>query len=110
MHFNNAPANETHFFQIWIEPNVKGIAPGYEQKTFADAEKLGKLRLVASPDGAQGSVTIHADARMYSALLDGSQTAKLALDPKTQGLCACGAWSRGGERSNPARRRCCKAG
>ncbi len=79
--FNHAPANETHFFQIWIEPNVKGIAPGYEQKTFADAEKQGLLRLVASPDGAQGSVTIHADARMYSALLDGKQSAKLALDP-----------------------------
>ena len=79
--FNHAPALETHFFQIWIEPSQKGIAPGYEQKTFADAEKQGQLRLVASPDGAQGSVTIHADARMYSALLEGSQTATLTLDP-----------------------------
>ena len=79
--YNYAPQDETHFFQIWIEPNVKGIAPGYEQKTFTAPEKQGQLRLVASPDGADGSVTIHADARMYSGLLDGAQTATLALDP-----------------------------
>ena len=79
--YNYAPQDETHFFQIWIEPNVKGIAPGYEQKTFTVPEKQGQLRLVASPDGADGSVTIHADARMYSGLLDGAQTATLALDP-----------------------------
>lgn len=79
--YNHAPQEETHFFQIWIEPNVKGIAPGYEQKTFADAEKQGVLRLVASPDGAEGSVTIHADARMYSGLLDGTEAATLTLDP-----------------------------
>ena len=79
--FNHAPTDETHFFQIWIEPNVKGIAPGYEQKTFTAPEKQGQLRLVASPDGAAGSVTIHADARMYSGLLDGAQGARLTLDP-----------------------------
>ena len=79
--YNYAPKDETHFFQIWIQPNVKGIAPGYEQKTFAAPEKQGQLRLVASTDGAQGSVTIHADARMYSGLLDGAQAATLALDP-----------------------------
>ena len=79
--FNHAPDATTHFFQIWIEPNVTGISPGYEQKTFAAMEKLGVLRLVASPDGAQGSVLIHADARMYSGLLDGAQTAQLALEP-----------------------------
>jgi redox-sensitive bicupin YhaK (pirin superfamily) len=79
--FNHAPDATTHFFQIWIEPNVTGISPGYEQKTFAAAEKQGVLRLVASPDGAQGSVLIHADARMYSGLLDGAQTAQLALEP-----------------------------
>jgi quercetin 2,3-dioxygenase len=78
--FNHAPDETTHFFQIWIEPNVKGIAPSYEQKTFADAEKQGVLRLVASNDGAQGSVTIHADARMYSGLFDGDQTASMPLD------------------------------
>jgi len=79
--FNHAPQETTHFFQIWIEPNVKGIAPGYEQKTFAAPEKQGQLRLVASPDAAQGSVLIHADARMYSGLLDGDETARLNLDP-----------------------------
>jgi redox-sensitive bicupin YhaK (pirin superfamily) len=77
--FNHAPNAQTHFFQIWIEPNVRGIAPGYEQKTFSAPEKQGVLRLVASPDAAQGSVKIHADARMYSGLLDGGQTAELAL-------------------------------
>nr|WP_326528440.1 pirin family protein [Rhodoferax sp.] len=78
--FNHAPNQETHFFQIWIEPNVKGIAPGYEQKTIDAATKQGALRLVASPDGAQDSVLIHADARLYSGLFDGAQTATLALD------------------------------
>ena len=77
--FNHAPNDTTHFLQIWIKPNVTGIAPGYEQKTFADAEKDGVLRLVASNDGAQGSVTIHADASIYAGLFDNAQTAKLAL-------------------------------
>jgi len=79
--FNHAEGQATHFLQIWIEPNVRGIAPGYEQKTFADAEKRGALRLVASPDGAQGSVTIHADAKMYAGLFNGAETATLALSP-----------------------------
>jgi redox-sensitive bicupin YhaK (pirin superfamily) len=79
--FNHAPNSTTHFLQIWIEPNVKGIEPGYEQKSFADAEKQGQLRLVASPDGAQGSVTIHADASIYAGLLNGDETAELALNP-----------------------------
>lgn len=80
--FNHAPAVTTHFLQIWIEPNVTGIVPSYEQKTFTDAEKLGQLRLLASPDGAQGSVTIHADARLFAALLDGAQSAGLTLNAK----------------------------
>ena len=79
--FNHAPQATTHFFQIWIEPNVRGIPPGYEQKTFATPEKRGALRLVASPDGAQGSVTIHADARLYAGLFDGGESATLPLDP-----------------------------
>jgi redox-sensitive bicupin YhaK (pirin superfamily) len=78
--FNHAPNDVTHFFQIWIEPNVKGIQPGYEQKTFDAVHKQGVLRLVASPDGAQDSVVIHADARMYSGLFDAAQAATLALD------------------------------
>jgi redox-sensitive bicupin YhaK (pirin superfamily) len=80
--FNHEPDGETHFLQIWILPSQRGIAPGYEQKTFADLEKRGKLRLVASPDGAAGSVTIHADARLYAGLLDGSEEASLPLDPQ----------------------------
>lgn len=79
--FNHAPNATTHLLQIWIEPNVTGVVPSYEQKTFLDTEKQGQLRLVASPDGAQGSVTIHADARLYAGLLDGDQTAQLTLAP-----------------------------
>ena len=79
--FNQADGQTTHFLQIWIEPNVTGIAPGYEQKTFTDLEKRGTLRLVASHDGAQGSVTMHADARLYAGLLDGDEAAALALNP-----------------------------
>jgi redox-sensitive bicupin YhaK (pirin superfamily) len=80
--FNHAPDQTTHFLQIWIEPNVRGIEPGYEQKRFADAEKRGQLRLVASPDGAEGSVSIHADAALYAGHFNGSETADLALDLK----------------------------
>ena len=79
--FNHAPGQVTHFLQIWIEPNVRGIAPSYEQKSFSDAEKRGRLRLVASPDGADGSVTIHADASLYAGLFDGAERAQLALAP-----------------------------
>jgi redox-sensitive bicupin YhaK (pirin superfamily) len=79
--FNHAPQDTTHFLQIWIEPNVRGIPPSYEQKTFAVPEKRGALRLVAAPDGAQGSVTIHADARLYAGLFDGAEAATLALAP-----------------------------
>ena len=80
--FNHAPNETTHFFQIWIEPSARGIAPGYEQKSFSAAEKQGVLRLVASPDAAQGSVRIHADARIYSGVFDGDQVASLALAPQ----------------------------
>ncbi len=79
--FNHAPNDTTHFLQIWIEPNVTGIAPSYEQKTFADNEKRGALRLVASSDGAQGSVLIHADAALYAGLFDGDEAARIALNP-----------------------------
>lgn len=79
--FNHAPNSTTHFLQIWIEPNVTGIEPGYEQKRFSDEEKRGQLRLVASGDGAQGSVTIHADAAMYAGLFDGDEQAELPLNP-----------------------------
>ncbi|MBV7543877.1 pirin family protein [Acidovorax sp. sic0104] len=79
--FNHADGQSTHFLQIWIEPNVRGIPPSYEQKSFADADKRGALRLVASADGARGSVRIHADAAVYAALLDGQEAVTLALNP-----------------------------
>ena len=82
---NHARDATTHFLQIWIEPNQLGIPPGYEQKAFADAEKRGKLRLVASPDGRDGSVTIHADARLHAGLFDGAEAATLPLDAGRHG-------------------------
>ncbi len=83
--FNHAPGRSTHFLQIWLEPDARGIAPEYEQKTFADADKRGVLRLLASPDGACGSLTVHADARLYAGLFDGSEAATLALPPGRKG-------------------------
>jgi hypothetical protein len=79
--FNHAKDATTHFFQIWIEPSQRGIAPGYEQKTFAESEKRGSLRLVASPDGSDGALRIHADAELYVGLLDGEESATLPLNP-----------------------------
>ena len=77
--YNHAQKAQTHFLQIWIEPNVQGIAPGYEEKRFEAADKRGRLRLVAGPDGADGSVLIHQDARLYAGLFDGAETATLDL-------------------------------
>ena len=79
--FNHAPNATTHFLQIWIQPSVTGIPPSYEQTSFAEADKRDRLRLVASPDGRDGSVTIHADARMYAGLFNGAATASLPLAP-----------------------------
>jgi redox-sensitive bicupin YhaK (pirin superfamily) len=71
--FNPSQTERVHFLQIWFLPNVSGINPGYEEKYFSDAEKCGRLRLIASPNGENGSVTIHADARMFVTLLNGSE-------------------------------------
>lgn len=83
-HSEMNPSNDegVHFLQIWILPAERGIAPSYEQKKFEDEERRGKLRLVASPDGGDGSVTIHQDVRLYSTLLDdgASVTHELAPD------------------------------
>ena len=73
--FNHAQGGVTHFLQIWIEPNVTGIPPSYEQKHFDAASKRGRLRLVASPDRREGSVKIHQEAFLYAALLDGADRA-----------------------------------
>lgn len=77
--FNHAKDRQTHFLQIWIQPNVLGIAPSYEEKHFAEEEKRGRLRLIASPDSADGSVLIHQDAKLYVGLFDGAEAASLPL-------------------------------
>ena len=79
--FNHADSQTTHFLQIWIQPDRTGIAPSYEEKRFEAIDKRGRLRLIASPDGAEGSVLIHQDARVYSGLFDGDESAVLALAP-----------------------------
>ena len=80
--FNHAADKTTHFLQIWLLPNRLGIAPGYEQKAFAESDTRGRLLLVAAPDGRDGAVTIHADVSMYAGLIDGAERAELALDAK----------------------------
>jgi hypothetical protein len=67
--FNGSEREGVHFLQIWLLPSQQGLAPGYEQKAFGDAEKRGRLRLVASPDAADGSITLHADAKLYASIL-----------------------------------------
>ena len=79
--FNQGLRDPVHLLQIWIEPKDKGGSPSYEQKNFSDADKRGRLRLVASPDGSDGSVTIHADASLRVGLFDGTERAELGLDP-----------------------------
>jgi redox-sensitive bicupin YhaK (pirin superfamily) len=75
----NHAGGETHLLQIWIEPNVRGIEPGYEEKHFDAAEKRGRLRLIASHDARDGSVLIHQDADVYAGLFDGVETASLKV-------------------------------
>jgi redox-sensitive bicupin YhaK (pirin superfamily) len=82
--FNGSKELPVHFLQIWIEPKYRGIEPGYEEKRFTNEEKRGQLRLIASPDRAEGSVLIHQDARVYAGLFDGAERAQLALAPQRQ--------------------------
>src|SRR5712675_1434433 len=77
--FNASKTEPVHFLQIWLMPRRRGLAPGYEQKTFSDADKRGKLVLVASPNGAAGSVTIHSDARVHAGVFGAGEHAELAL-------------------------------
>jgi len=79
--YNASDKEPVHFLQIWILPRRAGLAPGYEQKFFADDEKLERLRLVASPDGADGSVRIQQDARMFAAILKGGKPVIHDFDP-----------------------------
>ena len=77
--YNQSQDQAVHLLQIWIVPNVSGIAPSYEQKRFSDDDKRARLRLVASEDGRDGSVLIHQDARLYAGLFDGQESASHPL-------------------------------
>ena len=79
--FNPSQDERVHLLQIWIEPSVTGIRPGYEEKQFGPAEKRGQLRLIVSPNGREGSVTIHQDACVYASLLDGKDAVTHRLAP-----------------------------
>jgi len=79
--FNPSRDESVHFLQIWIEPSVTGVRPGYEEKQFGTAEKKGQLRLIAAPDGREGSVTIHQDAYVYASMLDGKDAVTHRLAP-----------------------------
>jgi redox-sensitive bicupin YhaK (pirin superfamily) len=76
---NASKSGAVHFLQIWILPAKTGTAPSYEQTAFSEADKRGKLRLVGSPDGAEGSVTIHADARLYATVLERGEKVEHAV-------------------------------
>jgi len=78
--FNPSKTEPVHFLQIWILPGKKGIAPSYEEKTFEPSEKRGHLRLVASPDGREGSLTVHADTVVYAGLFDTGEAGELTLE------------------------------
>ena len=83
--YNPSRSEGAHFLQVWILPERPGLQPGYEQKRFTDDEKRGRLRLVASHDGEDGSVTIHQDVKVYAGLLDRGQELRQTLDPGRHG-------------------------
>jgi redox-sensitive bicupin YhaK (pirin superfamily) len=77
--FNHSKTGVTHFLQIWIEPKFTGIKPSYEQKHFTAKDKRDRLRLIASPDGREGSVSMKQDAFIHAGLFDGDESAQLAI-------------------------------
>jgi len=79
--FNGSPTELLHFLQIWIKPNVMNIAPSYEERHFTQAERRGRLRLVISPDGADGSLSMHQNAKLYAGLFDLDEAASLTMKP-----------------------------
>jgi len=79
--YNASPSDPVHFLQIWLIPSQRGIAPGYEQKSFSREDKSGRLRVVASPTGRDGSVSIHTDATLYAGVFGPSEQARLELAP-----------------------------
>lgn len=72
--FNGSDTVTVHFLQIWLLPSRQGLLPSYEQKTFSDDEKRNRLRLVASPDASDGSVTVHTNAKLYASILGAGDT------------------------------------
>jgi redox-sensitive bicupin YhaK (pirin superfamily) len=78
--FNGSKTEPVHFLQIWLTPEAKGIAPSYEQRSFPLADRQGRLRLVASPDGRDGSVTVHTRARLYAGVFDAGEKDTLQLE------------------------------
>jgi len=83
--FNASKTEPVHLLQMWLLPDRRGLAPGYEQRNFAESERRGRMRLVASPDGADGSVTIHQDARLYDGVLSAGESIDHPLDRKRKG-------------------------
>jgi redox-sensitive bicupin YhaK (pirin superfamily) len=77
--YNASRTDPAHFLQIWIMPDARGIPASYEQKNFSDQDRRGQLRLVASPDAGEGSVRLHADARLYAGLFSEGEQAELPL-------------------------------
>ncbi len=77
--FNHSNASEVHFLQIWIEPAERGLAPSYEQQAFSVDDRRGKFRLIGSPQGGDGIVTIHQDVRLYSGLINGPERASMSV-------------------------------
>ena len=77
--FNNSPSEQVHLLQIWIQPERRGLPPSYEQKNFSTEEKLNRFRLIASPTGEEGSVTIHQDAKLLAAIIEKGNTVKYEL-------------------------------
>jgi len=79
--FNASRDERVHFLQVWIVPDRKGVAPRYQQRHFTPDEKRGRLRLIISPDGAEGSLSLHQDARVFAGLFDGDEQQVMALPP-----------------------------
>src|SRR5216684_63791 len=83
--FNHSVTEPVHFLQIWVVPDREGISPRYEQKTFPDADKRGRLRLVGSSDGRDGSVVIHQDVKLFAAILNTAEQVTQALPAHRKG-------------------------
>jgi len=83
--FNASPREPVHFLQIWIVPDARGVASGYQQVRFTAQDKRGKLRVIASPDGRDGSVTLHQDATLYAGLFDDGEATTYTFAPGRYG-------------------------